>query len=154
LPKILKKCAHELLKVVDEDAYLSLLDYSRIPQLDISLLRDLCLRSTNGDAAYRIQYDPTAQSLMCCYLPKDTTMIVTAPPSSHVAASADGSVDYVDDADGENEEMAEDDTTMDDRDGLSGEESDAQRLKQENDEEGQVNDNLEDAPLSKRARTK
>lgn len=154
LPKILKKCAHELLKVVDEDAYLSLLDYARIPQLDISLLRDMCLRSTNGDAAYRIQYDPTAKSLMCCYLPKDTTMIVTAPPSSHVAASADGSVDYVDDADGEHEEMVEDDTTMDDRDGFSGEESDAQRLKHENSEEGQINDHLEDAPLSKRAKTK
>ncbi len=30
LPKILKKCAKQLLKVVDEDAYWSLLDYARI----------------------------------------------------------------------------------------------------------------------------
>lgn len=150
LPKIIKKCAKELLKVVEEDAYLSLLDYARIPRLHMASLRDLSLRSTNGSAAYRIQYDPAAQLLMCCYLPKDVTMIV-ASPCSGAAASADSVGDYVDEADGEHEEVAEDDMSVDERDGFSGEESEAQRKVEQDEDTHNV---LDHAPLLKRARTK
>lgn len=146
LPKILKKCAKELLKVVDEDVYLSLLDYARIPRLHVASLRDLSLRSTNGSAAYRIQYDPGAKLLMCCYLPKDVTMIV-ASPCSDAAASGD----YVDEADGEHEEVAEDDMSVDERDGFSGEESESQRKLEQYEDTHNL---LDHAPLLKRARIK
>lgn len=145
LPNILKKCAEELLKVVDEEAYLTLLDYARIPQIDISLLRELSLRCSDGASTYRLQYDAAAQSLMCCYVPEGSSLVVA---SSSIDASAEA--DYMNDADGENEEMADDDGKV-----LSEEDS-YQNTGRDSDEE---EENLEDdadtnASSLKRARLK
>ena len=145
LPSILKKCAEELLKVVDEETYLTLLDYARIPQIDISLLRELSLRCSDGASTYRLQYDAAGQSLMCCYVPEGSSLVVA---SSSIDASAEA--DYMNDADGENEEMADDDgKVLSEEDSYQNKERDS-----DNDEE-----NLEDevdtkAPSMKRARLK
>ena len=147
LPRILEKCADSLLKVVEEDAYPSLLDYARIPQMDISLLRSLSLEVTD-DATYRIQYDPAAQSMMCCYLPKDALLVVTP---KNLTSSAGDDMDADGDDEAEDTNLAVDEVQKEEEN-VSDEEIGHHM------EEGQIVDDDETeedrTPSSKRAKLK
>ena len=147
LPRILEKSADSLLKVVEKDAYPSLLDYARIPQMGIALLRSLSLEVTD-DATYRIQYDPAAQIMMCCYLPKDALLVVTP---KNLTSSAGDDMDADGDDEAEDTNLAVDEVQKEEEN-VSDEEIGHHM------EEGQIVDDDETeedrTPSSKRAKLK